>query len=107
MDVAHTESPMSSKSPTLRDLAAATGVHLSTVSRVMNPHTRQTVSTDVAKRILAEEKRAGYRSNRSKSALSLAIPASSAWSCPTLPTCGKASMLALMRQWPRATAVSP
>lgn len=60
---------MSTKPPTLKDLAAATGVHLSTVSRVMNPQTRQMVSADVARRILAEAKRVGYRPNRSASAL--------------------------------------
>jgi LacI family transcriptional regulator len=47
----------------------ATGVHLSTVSRVMNPQTRQMVSSEVAKRILAEAQRVGYRPNRSASTL--------------------------------------
>jgi LacI family transcriptional regulator len=53
----------------LNDLALATGVHLSTVSRVMNPATRDMVSPEVAKRILAEAGRVGYRPNRSASTL--------------------------------------
>lgn len=60
---------MTSKTPTLRDLATATGVHLSTVSRVINPRTRSKVSAEVADRILAEAKRVGYRPNRSASTL--------------------------------------
>jgi LacI family transcriptional regulator len=60
---------MTSKTPTLRDLAAATGVHVSTVSRVINPQTRSKVSVEVADRILAEAKRVGYRPNRSASTL--------------------------------------
>jgi LacI family transcriptional regulator len=60
---------MTIKSSTLSDIAMATGVHLSTVSRVMNPQTRQMVSAEVAKRILAEAQRVGYRPNRSASTL--------------------------------------
>ncbi len=60
---------MTIRRPTLRDLAAATGVHLSTVSRVMNLETRNMVSPDVTKRILAEAERVGYRPNRSASTL--------------------------------------
>lgn len=60
---------MTNKLPTLSDIARATGVHFSTVSRVMNPDTRQMVSAEVAKRILAEARRLGYRPNRAASTL--------------------------------------
>ena len=45
--------PMTNKNPTLSDVARASGVHFSTVSRVMNPATRQMVSAEVATRVLA------------------------------------------------------
>ncbi|MDB5776139.1 MAG: LacI family transcriptional regulator [Herbaspirillum sp.] len=57
------------KPPTLTDIAKAAGVHSSTVSRVMNPETRKMVSSDVAKRILAEAGRIGYRTNLAASTL--------------------------------------
>ena len=60
---------MPNKAATLSDVAKATGVHLSTVSRVMNPETRHMVSADVAKRILAEARKLGYRPNRAASTL--------------------------------------
>ena len=60
---------MTSKIPTLSDVAKAAGVHSSTVSRVLNPETRGMVSTDVAKRILAEAKKIGYRPNRAAATL--------------------------------------
>ena len=60
---------MTNKNPTLSDVARATGVHFSTVSRVMNPETRQKVSAEVAKRVLAEAARLGYRPNRAASTL--------------------------------------
>lgn len=60
---------MATKIPTLNDVAMATGVHLSTVSRVLNPETRQMVSAEVAKRILAEAQRMGYRPNRAAATL--------------------------------------
>ena len=41
------------KPATLRDVANATGVHPSTVSRVVNPETRRMVGDDVARRVLA------------------------------------------------------
>jgi len=60
---------MTTRIPTLSDVAKAAGVHSSTVSRVMNPSTRGMVSDDVAKRILAEASRLGYRPNRAASTL--------------------------------------
>jgi LacI family transcriptional regulator len=63
------ETAMTKKNPTLTDVAQAAGVHSSTVSRVMNPETRGMVSADVAKRILAEARKIGYRPNRAASTL--------------------------------------
>src|SRR5438552_12852444 len=60
---------MSERVPTLNDVALAAGVHFSTVSRVMNPATRHKVSDEVAKRILAEARKIGYRTNQAASTL--------------------------------------
>ena len=60
---------MLKKIPTLADIALAAGVHASTVSRVMNPETRGMVSADVAKAILEEARKIGYRPNRAASTL--------------------------------------
>jgi LacI family transcriptional regulator len=60
---------MTTRNPTLTDVAKASGVHSSTVSRVMNPETRKMVSADVAKRILNEARKLGYRPNRAASTL--------------------------------------
>ncbi|HAT30146.1 MAG TPA: LacI family transcriptional regulator [Janthinobacterium sp.] len=60
---------MTNKAATLSDIARATGVHLSTVSRVMNPDTRHMVGAEAGKRILAEARRLGYRANRAASTL--------------------------------------
>lgn len=60
---------MSKKNPTMNDVARAAGVNASTVSRVMNPETRGMVSDEVAKRILLEAKKLGYRPNRAASTL--------------------------------------
>lgn len=48
---------------TLRDVAKNVGVHSSTVSRVLNPKTRDMVSKDVAKHILKTAEDMGYRAN--------------------------------------------
>jgi LacI family transcriptional regulator len=60
---------MTKRIPTLTDVARAAGVHSSTVSRVMNPETRGMVSEAVAKRILSEADKIGYRPNRAASTL--------------------------------------
>lgn len=49
---------------TLKDLAAESNVHYSTVSRVMNPATRHLVAEDVAARILEIAEARGFRPNR-------------------------------------------
>lgn len=48
---------------TVRDVARAAGVHFSTVSRVMNPQTRDQITDNVAKRVLKAAERLGYRTN--------------------------------------------
>ncbi len=48
---------------TVRDVARAARVHFSTVSRVMNPHTRSQITESVAKRVLKAAERLGYRTN--------------------------------------------
>ena len=53
----------SGKPATLRDIAERADVHLSTVSRVLNPATGKVISNDVAERIRAIAKEMGYRTN--------------------------------------------
>jgi LacI family transcriptional regulator len=48
---------------TLKDVAAAAGVHPATASRALNPSTRLLVSEDTAHRILAAADSLGYRPN--------------------------------------------
>lgn len=48
---------------TLKDIADRTGVHTSTVSRVLNPDRRAMVSVEIAGRILAVAEELGYRPN--------------------------------------------
>ena len=52
-----------SKTVTLRDVAEEAGVHLSTVSRVLNPTQRKMVSDNVAQRVQKIAKEMGYRTN--------------------------------------------
>jgi len=51
---------MPDRRPTLRDVAAAAGVHPSTVSRVLRPHTRGLVTEAVARRVERVVRRLGY-----------------------------------------------
>ncbi|MEO9969846.1 MAG: LacI family DNA-binding transcriptional regulator [Hyphomonadaceae bacterium] len=51
------------KAVTLRDVAERAGVHLSTVSRVLNPAQRKMVSDDVSERIREIARDMGYRAN--------------------------------------------
>ena len=48
---------------TVRDVARAARVHFSTVSRVMNPRTRDQITESVANRVLKAAERLGYRTN--------------------------------------------
>src|SRR5882724_10864581 len=49
---------------TLKQIAAATGVHTSTVSRALDPHKRHLVADDVAERIVQLAQSLGYQPNR-------------------------------------------
>jgi LacI family transcriptional regulator len=51
------------KRTTLKDVAEAVGVHVSTVSRALDPKTRHLITPDVAGRILTTSERLGYRQN--------------------------------------------
>ena len=54
---------------TIRDVAQAAGVHVSTVSRALDPNRRQLISAEVLKQVEAAARRLGYRPNRTASAL--------------------------------------
>src|ERR671917_1277112 len=55
--------------PTLKRVAEAAGVHVSTVSRAVNPDTRHLVAETVAARVLAEAARLGFRPDAAAAAL--------------------------------------
>jgi LacI family transcriptional regulator len=54
---------MTERPATLRDVAAAAGVHPATASRALNPSTRLLVSEDTAQRVLDAAASLGYRPN--------------------------------------------
>jgi LacI family transcriptional regulator len=54
---------MPDRPATLRDVAAAAGVHPATASRALNPETRILVSEDTAQRVAAAAAALGYRPN--------------------------------------------
>lgn len=70
-----TESPRSPSATepagpvTIRDVARAAGVHLSTVSRALDPRRRAAVSAEVLEAVEQAARRLGYRPNRAASAL--------------------------------------
>ncbi|MCF3643216.1 LacI family transcriptional regulator [Rhizobium sp. TRM95111] len=55
---------MLKKRTTLKDIARETGVHVSTVSRALDPATRKAITPEVAEKIQAAAERLGYRPNR-------------------------------------------
>lgn len=55
---------MKKKRITIKELASATDVHISTVSRVMNPETRHLISDDVVRRVLDTAMKLKYSPNR-------------------------------------------
>ena len=57
---------------TLHDVAKRAGVHFSTVSRALNPQTRQLVSAAVARKVLVAAEALDYRPNEAAVALSMA-----------------------------------
>lgn len=54
---------------TIRDVALAAGVHVSTVSRALDPARRGLISDDVMRAVVEAAQRLGYRPNRAASAL--------------------------------------
>jgi len=54
---------LSDRPATLRDVAAAAGVHPATASRALNPGTRLLVSEETARRVTEAAERLGYRPN--------------------------------------------
>src|ERR1700729_2598838 len=54
---------MPDRPATLRDVAAAAGVHPATASRALSPETRILVSEETAARVLAAAEELGYRPN--------------------------------------------
>ena len=54
---------------TIRDVAKAAGVHVSTVSRALDPAKRSLISDEVLQSVEAAAQRLGYRPNRAASAL--------------------------------------
>ena len=51
------------RTPTLRDVAEAAGVHAATASRALNPETRGMVNSDTARRVLRAAETLGYQPN--------------------------------------------
>lgn len=61
--------PRHSSTVTIRDVAQAAGVHVSTVSRALNPDKRGLISAEVLKVVEEAARKLGYRPNRAASAL--------------------------------------
>ncbi len=57
------------KATTIKELAEHVGVHISTVSRALNPETRNLIGPDVVKRVLAAADALGYVPNSMAAAL--------------------------------------
>lgn len=55
---------MKKKRITLKDIARETGVHVSTVSRALDPVERKSITEEVAARVQAAAEKLGYRPNR-------------------------------------------
>ncbi|MDM0075670.1 LacI family DNA-binding transcriptional regulator [Variovorax sp. J2P1-59] len=61
--------PPASSTVTIRDVAQAAGVHVSTVSRALNPDKRGLISAEVLRVVEEAALKLGYRPNRAASAL--------------------------------------
>ena len=55
---------MQKKRTTLKDIAGAVGLHVSTVSRALDPNMRRSLSDEVVHRVLEAARAMGYRPNR-------------------------------------------
>lgn len=55
--------------PTLKDIAREVGVHVSTISRALNPHNTHAVSPDLMDKIRRASRKRGYRPNAAAAAL--------------------------------------
>lgn len=55
--------------PTLKDLAREVGVHVSTISRALNPHNTHAVSPDLMEKIRRASRRRGFQPNAAASSL--------------------------------------
>ena len=55
--------PAGRRRPTLKDVAQAVGVHVSTVSRALNPETRHLITTEIVERIAEASRKLGYQPN--------------------------------------------
>lgn len=58
-----------SKTVTLKDIARETGVHVSTVSRALDPDARKSLTDEMVERVRSTAERMGYRRNRLASGL--------------------------------------
>jgi LacI family transcriptional regulator len=56
-------SAMQHKRATLKDVAGAVGVHVSTVSRALNPETRHLITPEIVAKVIAVGRQMGYRPN--------------------------------------------
>ena len=64
-----TTAPPPSPSVTIRDVAQAAGVHVSTVSRALDPLKRKLISDEVLRTVEEAARQLGYRPNRAAAAL--------------------------------------
>ena len=60
---------MQKRRPTLKDIARLTGVHVSTVSRALDPQGQKAITGEVVERVKAAALELGYRRNRIASSL--------------------------------------
>lgn len=54
---------MQQKRATLKDVASAVGVHVSTVSRALNPETRHLITPEIVAKVVIASRQMGYRPN--------------------------------------------
>ena len=79
---------MKKSAPTLKDIARETGVHVSTVSRALNPSTRTSITDDVVKKIKDAAEQLGYRPNRVAAGLRTSRTMTVGLMIPDITNCG-------------------